>query len=280
VPDRALVVGASGFLGSRLLALAPRHASLVGTGGRRPVRPGPWRDTQLDVTSPTALAALYERERPGVVFFAAYDRENRLATVDAPVRAAALAARSGARFVFFSTDLVFDGRTGGYQETDAPSPVMSYGEMKAEAEVAVRQEHPGAVVVRASLFVGESGVMMRPLYECDNLLRGQPVTLYRDEWRSPTHVDDVARAAWDLAGLEIPGVFHVAGPDRMTRLELGKLLCTVFRFDPRLVREGARPADRPQDTSLDCRRTAALLGWSPRSLVPSQQRAGAAAARG
>jgi len=196
------------------------------------------------------------------------------------VRAAALAARSGARFVFFSTDLVFDGRTGGYKESDIPSPVTPYGEMKAEAEVAVRQEHPGAVVLRASLFVGESGVMMRPSYECDTMLRGQPVTLFRDEWRSPTHVDDVARAAWDLAGIEIPGVFHVAGPDRMSRLELGRLLCTVFRLDARLIREGARPADRPQDTSLDCRRTSALLGWSPRSLVPSAQRPGAVPARG
>lgn len=271
----ALVVGASGFLGSRLLALAPRHVDLVGTGGRRPVRPGPWRDVQLDITSPTALRALFERERPGIVFFCAYNRENRLATVAAPVRAAALAAQVGARFVFFSTDLVFDGRTGGYKEADRPAPLMAYGAMKAEAEVEVRVENRAAIIIRTSLFVGESGVMLRPAYECESLLRGQPVTLYRDEWRSPTHIDDVARAAWDLSAHEYPGIFHVAGPDRMSRVELGKLLCQVFRLDASLLREGARPADRPKDTSLDCRRTTELLGWAPRSIVQLAHHAGA-----
>jgi dTDP-4-dehydrorhamnose reductase len=239
------------------------------------VRPGPWRDVQLDITSPTALRALFERERPGIVFFCAYDRENRLATVDAPVRAAALAAQVGARFVFFSTDLVFDGRAGGYKEADRLAPVMAYGAMKAEAEVEVRVENRAATIVRPSLFVGESGVMLRPAYECETLLRGRPVTLYRDEWRSPTHVDDVARAAWDLAAHEYPGVFHVAGPDRLSRMELGRLLCMLFRLDVSLLREGARPADRPKDTSLDCRRTSELLGWAPRSLVQLAQRAGA-----
>jgi len=249
----------------------------MGTGGRRPVRPGPWRDCQLDITSPAALRSLLERERPGTVVFCAYDQASRAVTVDAPARAAAVAAKLGARFVFISTDLVFDGKTGHYQETDRPAPLLVYGAMKAEAELHVRSEHPSAVVVRASLFVGESGVMMRPAYECENLVRGQPVTLYRDEWRSPTHVDDVARAVWDLAALEVGGIFHVAGPDRLSRAELGKVLCALFRLDARLLREGARPMERPKDTSLDGRHTAALLGWTPRSIVELAKRAPAPA---
>ena len=273
---RVLIFGASGFLGSRLLALAPSHAELTGTGGRRPVRPGPWRDFQIDVTSPTALRSIFERERPGVVFFCAYDSENHLATVDAPVRAAALAAQGGARFVFFSTDLVFDGRTGGYKETDRPSPLTAYGAMKADAEVRVRSENPAAVVIRPSLLVGESGVVLRPAYECDALQRGQKVTLYRDEWRTPVHVDDVARAAWALSSREYSGTFHVAGPDRMSRLELGKLLCALYGFDVGLIAEGSRPPDRPKDTSLSCGRSNQLLGWAPRSVASLAQRAGRA----
>ena len=234
--------------------------------------PGPWRDCQLDLGSPTALRALLERERPGIVVFCAYDQTDRAVTVDAPARAAAVAARLGARFVFLSTDLVFDGQTGHYTETDPPAPLLAYGAMKADAERQVRSGHPTAVVVRASLFVGESGVMRRPAYECENLARGRPVTLYRDEWRSPTHVDDVARAVWDLAARDVAGTFHVAGPDRLTRLELGTLLCALFQLDARLLHEGPRPPSRPRDTSLDGSRTAALLGWTPRSIVAFAQR--------
>jgi dTDP-4-dehydrorhamnose reductase len=135
------------------------------------VRPGRWRDCQLDITSPAALSALFEREQPGIVFFCAYDRGNRVATAEAPAWAAALARKFRARFVFFSTDLVFDGKTGGYREVDRPAPIMTYGSHKAEAELNVRTEHPGAIVIRSSLFTGESGVVMRPSYECENLMR-------------------------------------------------------------------------------------------------------------
>lgn len=231
------------------------------------MRPGSWRDAQLDIRSPTALRGLLERERPQAVFFCAYDREDRLATVDAAGRAAAASAQLGAKFIFFSTDLVFDGRTGNYDEGARVAPVVPYGAMKADAEVLVRSELRTAIIIRTSLLVGESGVVMRPSFECDTLLRGQPLTLYKDEWRSPTHVDDVAKGAWDLVRRELSGTLHLAGPDRLSRMDLGKALCGLFRFDAGLLREAARPADRPRDTSLDSRRAAELLGWAPRSFL-------------
>lgn len=248
------------------MAFAPRDVDLVGTGGRRPVRPGDWKDAQLDVTSPSAVRALMEQVRPTTVFYCAYDKTNRAVTVDGAVLAARAAERAHASFVFFSSDQVFDGRTGGYTHESRVSPVSAYGVMKADAELLVAAEHPSAVVLRTSLLVGESGAMIRPAYECGTMLRGQPVTLYADEWRSPTHVDDVACAAWLLAGLDIPGVFHVAGPERLSRLELGRILCAIFRFEADLLREGDRPPERPRDTSLDSRRAVQLLGRQPRAL--------------
>jgi dTDP-4-dehydrorhamnose reductase len=239
---------------------------LAGTGARRPVRPGNWRELHVDLTAPTAARDVVERERPGAVFFCCYDKSNRAVTVDAAVEAARAASGLGARFLFISTDLVFDGRKGGYGELDLTAPLLPYATMKAEAEALVRSAHAGAVVIRTSLLVGESGIMLRPAYECEGLVRGRNVDLYRDEWRSPTHVDDVARAAWDLCTLEVAGIYHVAGPERLSRLELGHLLCELYRFNPALIRETDRPPSRPRDTSLSSRRAAALLGWAPRAL--------------
>ncbi len=249
-----------------MLALAPRGVELAGTGGRRPVRPGNWREIQIDLGVSGTVRGVLERERPGTVFFCAFDRTNPAVTVDAPVAAARVAAELDAGFVLFSSDMVFDGAAGGYAE-DAPlSPTSAYGAMKVQAEALVQAEHPGAQIVRTSLLVGESGIHMRPAYECEALVRGQAVTLYKDEWRSPTHVDDLARAAWDLASLDVAGVFHMAGPERLSRLELGRLLCALYRLDESLIREGRRPPARPRDTSLDSRRAAALIGWAPRAL--------------
>jgi len=239
---------------------------LTGTGGHRPVRPGPWREMHLDLAAPSSIREAVERARPSAIFFCAYDKSNPAITVDAAVAAARAAAASGTRFVFFSTDLVFDGRAGSYGEDAPTGPLSSYGTMKRDAEALVAAEHPAALIIRTSILVGESGVLLRPAYECDAMVRGQSVDLYRDEWRSPVHVDDVARAAWELCMLDVAGIYHVAGT-RLSRLELGRLLCDMFRFDPALVREADRPVSRPRDTSLDSRRAAALLGWSPRPLA-------------
>ena len=152
----------------------------------------------LDLAAPSAVRELVERERPAAVFYCAYDKSNPAITVDGAVAAARAAVAQGARFVLFSSDMVFDGRTGGYTEQSPSSPISHYGAMKAEAEALVQAEHPNALVIRTSLLVGESGGMLRPAYECGSFARGQSVVLYRDEWRSPTHVDDVVRAAWEL----------------------------------------------------------------------------------
>lgn len=166
-----------------------------------------------------------------------------------------------------STDLVFDGKSGNYHENLPASPIVPYGQLKLEAEVAVRDALPDAVILRPSLMTGESGIMLRPSFECGSLVRGMPTDLYSDEWRSPIHVDDVARAAWDLCALDVSGTFHCGGPDRLSRIELGRIVCTIYRFNPAMIREAKRPPDRPRDTSLDSRRLASLLGWAPRSLA-------------
>lgn len=62
----------------------------------------------------------------------------------------------GARFIFISTDLVFNGTKGDYDETDSPNPISYYGETKAEAESLVRKLVGNHVILRAPLLLGVS----------------------------------------------------------------------------------------------------------------------------
>lgn len=230
------------------------------------MRPGNWRDVRLDVSSPSAVRTLIERERPGAVIYVAYSYADAAITVDGAQAAARAAVSVGARFLFTSTDLVFDGRLGHYDEGMVATPIMPYGRMKLQAEAAVKDAAPGAVILRPSLIIGESGIMLRPAYETGSLLRGQPLSLFADEWRSPVHVDDVARAAWELCVSEVSGTFHFGGPERLSRLELGRIICALYKFNPALLREAKRPEDRPRDTSLNSTRLTTYLGWAARSL--------------
>lgn len=240
--------------------------ALTGTGNNKPVRFGNWSDARLDVTSPSAVRSFLEQQRPGAVFYVCYDRADPAVTVEGARVAARAASSMGARFLLTSTDLVFDGRTGGYREEMPAQPIMPYGSLKLQAEAAVKDAAPGAVILRPALMTGESGVMIRPAYECGSMMRGTATDLFADEWRSPVHVDDVARACWDLVSLDVSGVYHLGGPERLSRLELGRILCMLYGFDQALLREAKRPDDRPRDTSLDSSRLTTLLGWKPRKL--------------
>jgi len=200
------------------------------------------------------------------VVYIAYHKADRAVTVDGARTAARAAAEAGARFLLTSTDLVFDGEHAPYAEHAPAEPVMPYGTLKLEAEAAARDAHPEAVVLRVSLMVGASGDVRRPAYEVGRLEAGEPVDAYADEWRTPVHVDDVARAAWDLVLGEGAGTFHLGGPERMSRHTLARLTCRLHGFDEALVRQAQRPADRPKDVSLDSTRLIELLGWAPQRL--------------
>ncbi len=261
-----------------MLARAPLGIELVGTGFNHPVPPGNWRDVVLDVTASAKVADVVSRERPGAVIYTSYCLGDRAITVDGARHAARAAAKTGARFVFVSTDMVLGGETGNYDERAPARPKLPYGEHKLEAEGNVWIEHEEAVILRPALMVGETSRHQRPAYECEMLSRGMKCNLYSDEWRSPVHVDDVARAAWDLVSMDVRGVYHLGGPVRMSRLELGRAVCGMYGFDPALCIEARRPADRPRDLSLNSARLAALLGWQARrieSVSPRRELAGA-----
>lgn len=206
------------------------------------------------------------RARPGAVVYAAYHKADRAVTVDGARAAALAAAAVSARFLLTSTDLVFDGERAPYAEHAPAEPVLPYGALKLEAEAAVRDAHPEAVVLRIALMVGTSGAVRRPAFEVGRLEAGEPVDAYADEWRTPVHVDDAARAVWDLALGEAAGTWHLGGPERMSRHTLARLTCRLHGFDEALVRQARRPADRPKDVSLDSSRLIELLGWVPRRL--------------
>src|SRR5262249_59213988 len=113
---------------------------------------------QLDVSDADATARLMNEIGPDVVFCPAgltlvdycedHPDEASEANCKAPARAAGLAARRAAAFVFFSTEYVFDGRGGPYSEEDAVAPISVYGRSKLEGERAVMAANARSLVVR------------------------------------------------------------------------------------------------------------------------------------
>jgi dTDP-4-dehydrorhamnose reductase len=233
---RVLVVGGSGQVGAALTGLlAGRGHQVVATHYR-----APQRDTRaLDLLDTAAVRALVDEVAPDVVFFSAAithvdacedDPEEAFrVNAEAPAAAARAAAARGARFVFFSTEYVFDGADGPYAE-DAPArPLSVYGRTKLEGERAVLAADPRALVIRTAGVYGPEPQGKNFVYQ---LLRraavGEPVRVPSDQTSTPTYNADLAEAAVALVERGVEGVVHVAGPAVVDRHAFARLVCEVF----------------------------------------------------
>ena len=222
-----------------------------------------------DLTDDVATSSVVARTAPEVVIHCAYSRE-RADIVDATRSVASACAETGARLVHMSTDVVFDGDSPPYSESDPPRPVTEYGSLKLEAEHIVTDLVPGAAIVRTSLIVSvdPDDDVSRSLVTA--LLARRRVPLFIDEFRAPIRLDDLVSALWEIAGLEDgSGVWHVTGPDRLSRVDLGRAVAEAHGCDPSLIVESSVDAfdePRARDVTLLCERAAKRLSVRPRRL--------------
>ena len=264
----------------------PRPVWITGAGGlighalfRSPsVPPGtPPRGLQrsdLELTDFFAVQQAFQSERPRAILHgAALSRSPacqanpglaQQLNVDVTRHLAALACEIP--FFLFSTDLVFDGKKGGYQETDPVNPLSVYAETKIAAEQIVLA-NPRHTVLRTSLNHGISPTGDRAFNE--ELVRawsaGITTPLFTDEYRCPIPAAATARATWELLAQQATGLIHLAGAERLSRWETGQLVAKQYphlagRIQAASLRE-YRGAPRPPDTSLNSTRAQSLLSF-------------------
>ena len=231
-----LVVGGSGLLGGEVTRQA------VATGLR--VAAPPHR--ALDIRDRSAVFAFVERLRPAVIVNVAFKQSDWATTADGAAFVAAAAVSVGARLVHVSSDAVFSGLAPSYDETCLPDPIVPYGAAKAAAETAVKALDPGAVIVRTSLIVGNGSSRHADFG-----------VLFTDDVRCPVHVSDLASAVLELARSSYAGVHHVAGPDAVSRYELGVLITGRDDLPTGLRAESGIPG--PLVVRLDCTMTQSRL---------------------
>ena len=253
----AWITGANGLIGNYLAQTAPKFAPR-------------WRVRALtradfDLLDLDSVRREFQNDRPQLIIHCAaitsvIDAQKKPALARrVNVETAQLLAELAAEipFVFFSTDLVFDGRKGDYTETDAANPLHVYGETKLAAE-AIVLKNSRHLVVRTSINGGVSRSGNRSFNE--QLRRtmqsaGQGMKLFRDEFRSPIPAAETARAVWELAQKNCAGIYHVAGAEKMSRLQIGELLLkrwpeVTARIESGSAKDFPGPP-RALDTSLD-----------------------------
>ena len=263
--NSAWITGANGLIGNYLVQTAPKFAPR-------------WRAraltrTDFDLLDFGAVEREFKKDKPQIVIHCAAitlvgDAEKnptlaRRVNIEATKFLAELAAEIS--FVFFSTDIVFDGRKGDYSETDTPNPLHLYGETKLAAEKIILK-NPRHLVVRTSINSGTSPSGNRAFNE--QLHRslqnaGQGMKLFTDEFRCPIPAVETARAVWELTEKKCSGIYHVAGAEKLSRFQIGELLVKRWPELTAKIKSGSAKdfpgPPRALDTSMDISKVQKVL---------------------
>ncbi len=260
------ITGAGGLIGNYLAQIAPRFAPA-------------WQvcalaRAQLDLQDSEAVRREFLRDKPKLVIHCAAlthtptCQKNPDLARQLNVEVTAVLAELAAEIPFFvfSTDLVFDGRKGNYDESAPVNPLSVYAETKAAAEKIVLA-NPRHTVIRNSLNGGTSPTSDRGFNEQlrQAFQKGQTLTLFTDEFRCPIPAIETARAVWELAGKNACGLYHVAGSERLSRWQIGQLIAARWpQLHPKIEPESMatyQGAPRSPDTSMNCGKAQKLLSF-------------------
>ena len=264
------------MLGLNLALEAAKDHTVFGTVNKHAIKTGAFTVIQADLLAEGAVERLLDQTGPDWVIACAAlanleDCEQHPAlaeqlNTDLPAKLAKLVARGGARLVQVSTDAVFDGRVGGYRETDLPNPLSIYARTKLEGEHRVAEIDPQAIIARVNLF-GWSGSGSRSLVEFFfyNLSAGNRVMGFTDVFFCPLLVNDLSYLLFKMLNMRLGGLYHVVSQECTSKYEFGIRLARRFGLDeslitPTSVEEAGLEASRSPRLTLRSDKLARMLG--------------------
>ena len=286
---KILITGSNGLLGQKLVNLLADNesVSLIATArgdNRLPHETG-YTYRQMDITDRQQVLDVVADTRPDVIIHTAamtnVDQcetekdacwQQNVSAVEYIVEAC---ARNDVFLVHVSTDFIFDGAAGPYDETAEPNPISFYGWSKFAAEKVVIHSPIRWAMARTVLVYGIAHDMSRSnivLWVKKSLEDGKTIKVVTDQFRSPTLAEDLAMGCWLIADQRAEGIFNISGRNVLTPHEMAMQTADYFGLDKSLITKAnastfTQAARRPPRTGFIIEKAQTVLGYQPRSFA-------------
>jgi len=284
---RILVTGSNGLLGQKITEkiLAEGQFELVATSvgaNRYPVTEG-YTYAEMDILNPGNVQRVVEQYQPDAIIHTAAmtnvdtaEAQQELAyalNVKAVKTLVDISLAHNIQLVHLSTDFIFDGAEGPYDELAAPNPLSYYGKTKLEAEEVIKNSQCRWAILRTIIVYGIVNDASRSnivLWAKGALEKGEPINVVNDQWRMPTLAEDLADCCLLAVEKDAYGVYNASGKDMMSISELVGRVADFWGLDKSLINEvsGAtlkQTAKRPARTGFILDKTIHDLDYQPRS---------------
>ena len=275
---RILLTGASGFLGEYLISEGIKRGLNVVCAGRKRVEKADWE--YLDLSQEKETRKLINKIKPNWIIHAGAvssieqcEKNNEYAIKVNAVSTKVLsqeASSLGCKFMFVSTDMVFDGKNPPYYPEAKKCPVSQYGYTKALGEDYTSKGEGDWYIARLALLYGRSwdGKKGASDWLISSNRDKREVVLFKDEFRSPVWVKEVSYALYEiLEKAPSRSIWHIGGPKRLSRFDFGILVAKICDLDRKLIKPGylkdyPKSTLRPPDLTLVSEKTEKITGFT------------------
>lgn len=194
--------------------------------------------------------------------------------VDAVQYLAEACEAHGTFLLHLSTDFIFDGAAGPYDETAEANPLSYYGESKLAAEkLLLANSNLQWSIARTILVYGIAHDMSRSniiLWVKNSLENQKAIKVVDDQWRTPTLAEDLAMGCYLIVKHNATGIYNISGKDLLTPWEMANQTADYFGLDKSFMTRAdsstfTQPAKRPARTGFIIEKAEKELGYQPRS---------------
>jgi dTDP-4-dehydrorhamnose reductase len=240
---KVLIIGSGGLVGANLYSRFKAQGYQVAGAD---VIKNNTADYQADITDGDALDKIFIAVKPQVVVLAAAltnvdlcEADEELAkkiNIEGTKSVVKFCRQYRSKLVFFSSEYVFDGKSGPYGEEDKPAPINFYGHTKLEGERIIAAGLPDYLIIRSTVIYGKEEQQKNfAIRFIKSLRQGQAIKVPVDQIGSPTYAANLVQVVEELIRKNKGGIYNVVGADVMSRYDFAKEICEAFELDIELV---------------------------------------------
>ncbi len=279
-----LITGSSGLIGSQIVKDLLSKGHQVYSCYNK-LKPAGGKPVNMDLTDSKDIENSLHKIKPDVIIHLAAmtnvdecETNEKIATkvnVDATKLLLIHASKFNSFFIYVSTDYVFDGTRGMYNESDTPKPLGIYGKTKLDGEKEVQKSQCNWCIARTSTPFGLHPTKKTfPIWVIDNLENNKKINIFTDQFTSPTYVPNLSKMLIEISEKKISGIIHVSGASRISRFDFSQKIIEKLNLDSTLINpisldQTESKNHRPKDSSLDVSLAQKILDEKPMEIKKS-----------
>lgn len=283
---KVLLTGSTGLLGEYLIRNKPKNYFIVGTFHRvmpRIIAPNV-KYVKLDLNDFDQIKNLILEEKPEIIIHSSslgnvdycenHKTEARKINILATKALFNSSETIKSKFIFFSTNAVFDGKNPPYDEEASLNPLDYYGKTKQAVETWLQKFNNSReiLIIRLMTMYGWNNPSERsnPVTWFIKELNGNnQINVVNDVYNAYLYIEDAAQAVWKLIAKKITGKINISGTEIITRYELALKTAKVFSLPVKLINPVPssffpRLAPRPKYNSFNITKVKRLIKFKPK----------------